>query len=124
MRLLCVDDDGAFLMLYREFFSAQCGIEVTTALGYGQAVSCLQQQTFDAVITDLCLGHDLPDGRDLVTWLVEHERSEFIIVVAGRSTVRDEWPEGAKMVRIVMKPFSLLELWSTLKDLVPNPSLS
>lgn len=77
--ILCVDDDPAAVAL-KQAILEQAGHKVTACVSAEQAVHALEEQTFDAVVTDWRLGDGL--GRAVVQSAKAHA-SVPVIVVSG-----------------------------------------
>jgi two-component system response regulator PilR (NtrC family) len=79
-RLLVIDDEPDLRTLY-ELTLLREGYDVETAGSVEQALQCLLETSYSAVITDM----RLPDGSglDVLRWLEHHARSEKAIVITA-----------------------------------------
>jgi two-component system, NtrC family, response regulator PilR len=79
-KVLVIDDEPDLRTLY-EFSLVREGYTVHTAEGVTQALQALQEQPFDAVISDMRLQDGL--GLDVLRFLSQHQRSERCIVITA-----------------------------------------
>lgn len=64
IRLLCVDDEPAFLEVSKSFFEAEGGIHVTAATSVREAEGIMSSMLFDAVVSDYQMPHQ--DGLEFL----------------------------------------------------------
>ncbi len=113
-RLLIVDDEETLTFsLYQTFIKAPVECEVITASDGQQALSQIEKQMFDVVITDI----KMPDlnGLDLLSLIKAKNPSTRVVVITAYGTDDKEdqaYKRGAESY--VEKPFDLNEL----RDLV------
>jgi two-component system, NtrC family, response regulator PilR len=79
-KVLVIDDEPDLRTLY-EFSLVREGYVVHTAEGVAQALQALQEQRFDAVISDMRLQDGL--GLDVLKFLSQQQRSERCIVITA-----------------------------------------
>jgi two-component system, NtrC family, response regulator PilR len=79
-KVLVIDDEPDLRTLY-EFSLVREGYTVHTAESVTQALQALQEQTFDAVISDMRLQDG--EGLDVLRFLSQHQRSERCIVITA-----------------------------------------
>ena len=79
-RLLVIDDEPDLRTLY-ELTLQRAGYQVQTAADVQQALDLLQQNRYDAIITDMRLPDGL--GLELVQWLQTQQRPERSIVITA-----------------------------------------
>lgn len=107
--ILLVDDDGALRRMTRRALAHDFDI-VDVADG-DEAIRALQEQTFDAVVTDL----EMPnvDGAGVVAWLELHQPAlaKRVVVTTGGASgaTRQAWLDrwGGELL---LKPYSIADL--------------
>jgi len=117
-RILLVDDDASARLLLKRL-ALNLGADVMEAENAFAALGCLSDQQFELVITDV----NMP-GRSGV-WLVEEVRARApdlpVVVMTGgeldAAALRALFGED---VRLVQKPFELIELERLMCQLVPE----
>jgi PAS domain S-box-containing protein len=124
LRLLLVDDDPLLLRSLRDALELD-EHEVVTAEGGQAGIDAFADamnggKEFDAVITDL--GMPYVDGRKVATRVRQMSARVPIIMLTGwghRLIATDDTPEHVN--RVLSKPPKMVELRSTLADLVRKP---
>ncbi len=108
LRVLAVDDDhGIRLLIADELTEAGC--RVFTARDGQEAVSILEVEQVDLIITD----NNMPrmSGLELIRWIRAHLPHVATIMMTGdpsQMTMTEAWASGVH--RILLKPFSLEHL--------------
>ncbi len=108
LRVLAVDDDhGIRLLIADELTEAGC--QVFTASDGQEAVSILEAEPVDLLITD----NNMPrmNGLELIRWIRAHLPHVATIMMTGdpsQMTTTEAWASGVH--RILLKPFSLEHL--------------
>lgn len=85
MRVLVIDDEELVRIVLEETLLAE-GCRVTLASHGKQGLQCLQDASFDCVITDL----RMPglDGLEVLQWVREHQPDVDVIVLTGHGEVQ------------------------------------
>jgi DNA-binding NtrC family response regulator len=84
-RVLLVDDEKDFVEVLAERMRSR-GLEVTCATSGREAISAVEEETFDAVILDLAMP-DL-DGLETLRRLHEIQPELQVMILSGRATVK------------------------------------
>jgi len=84
-RVLLVDDEKDFVEVLAERMSSR-GLEVTCATSGREAISAVEEETFDAVLLDLAMP-DL-DGLETLRRLHEIQPELQVMILSGRATVK------------------------------------
>jgi two-component system response regulator PilR (NtrC family) len=112
--ILVVDDENSM----REFLEIMLnkeGYDVATAAGGGEAVSLLQKQNFDLIITDIRMKE--MDGLEVLKKCKELQPSTIVILIsayASTSTAVEAMKWGA--YDYLPKPFKVREIKAVIKD--------
>ncbi len=106
-RVLLVDDEALSVMMVSEFLERQ-GYAVETAYDGLEALSKLEADVYDIVITDIRMPR--MDGIQLIRRLEDLQPGTPVIVVTGHLKEGTEAQLGASVVAILAKPFQLLDL--------------
>lgn len=115
LRVLVVEDNPVNRRLFREQLQL-LGCRVTLAKEGKEAVMCLQLQTFDIVLTDLCMPG--MDGYALARKIRADWPTLPVVAVTATVTQQEfEECEKAGMVRVLTKPLLLNELEKVLQDI-------
>lgn len=119
--VLLVEDEPGILTTFRAILDQE-GFEVTAVATYQSASELVQQQSFDAVITELNLeGQDL--GLRLAAELKLQKRPPAIVIYTGYPTVQQL--RAALKLRVdylALKPVDLNEIRSALRRLIARRS--
>ena len=111
--VLVVDDEENFLTLLK-WFLTQRGYDVHTALSADDALSLVQEHTFDIALLDIKLGSS--DGLRLLEQVTERSPELKVIMMTAYPTVgslKQAFAKGA--LRYLTKPVDLHELAEALK---------
>jgi signal transduction histidine kinase len=105
-RILVVDDEPALREIQRRFL-VKLGIDPLIATTGAEAVSILQREPCDAVITDIRMPGDM-DGVALFHWIEVHrpELAARFLFVTGEIAGGDNSVLGAHPGRVITKPFT------------------
>lgn len=119
--ILFVDDDDALLRAYRRMYAGR--FEVYTARSGADAIATLgAHEAWGAVISDLCMRDG--DGASLLTWVRRNlpVLAERMLFVTGAECPAElaEFA-GAHRDRILIKPFTPLELQEKLEQVLGTP---
>ena len=121
--VLLVEDDPAILTTLRAIL-AQEGFRVTAVATHQAATEIIQEQSFDAVITELNLeGQDL--GLRLASGLKKFKKPPAIVIYTGYPTVQ-QLREALKLRvdYVALKPVDLNEIKAALRRLIARRSAS
>lgn len=113
IRLLLVDDEPGYLEVLEKRLSRR-GVEVTPALGGGEAIQALRGQDFEVAVVDLKM-QDM-DGIDVLKVLKKMEPNLAVIILTGHGSeqaARDGLEQGA--FDYLTKPCDLEELLERIK---------
>lgn len=113
IRLLLVDDEPGYLEVLEKRLSRR-GVEVTLALGGGEAIQALRGQDFEVAVVDLKM-KDM-DGIDVLKVLKKMEPRLAVIILTGHGSeqaARDGLEQGA--FDYLTKPCDLEELLERIK---------
>ena len=113
MKLVIVDDEEVGRDSLKALLMA-CNFDVRTACNGPQALDLVERFHPDAVIIDWLLGRPM-DGLAVAAALRESQPSLQIVIISGRSTLRQEAPPGAAYA-FLLKPFQLGELMALFED--------
>ena len=106
LRVLVIDDDEGVLDVIGEMFS-QVGIAVTTARTSREAITYLDTQPFDLMVTDVMLDTEEVNGLDLVRYArASHPQLKSLFISGFTEPVIDD-PDRDDFVK---KPFRGREL--------------
>ena len=122
MKLLIVDDEKDILEKMVRFFKFEQNIEVFMAENGLSAKRMLENEVFDAVITDLSMPG--MDGLTLLKWIQEEGPSLPVIMMSGYGDIADAVEAmklGAK--DYIVKPFNLEEFLIRIKHIIKNHEL-
>ena len=112
-RILVVEHAEDLVTLFEGVIQAHFGCQVVTAGSFVQAVSHLEAQPFDLVLSDLVLPGPGGSGLALGEWLRTHQpalHKRFVIVTAGSSSKELEQAVQSGQVRVLYKPFNATQL--------------
>jgi DNA-binding NtrC family response regulator len=85
-RILFVDDEEAFLFAAKKLLSRN-GVEVHTAETKDEALAMIDENEYDAVITDVRLtGVFGEEGLDILKYVKEHKPQTKVILITGYGT--------------------------------------
>ena len=113
-RILVVDDDEPLRALIEEILLT-ADYAVTTAANGQQALQCLNQQSFDLVITDLVMP-DL-DGTELIRQIRRDQPTLPIVAVSGAGRDADLYLRIAEKLgasALLSKPFRMRAVLETV----------
>jgi len=83
IRVLCIDDEAAFLNLIRIFLEDTGGFTVDTAGSAREAMKKLAAQNYDALVSDYSMPET--DGLELLREVREKDDGVPFIIFSGRS---------------------------------------
>ncbi len=81
--ILLIDDDKNLAESVSDWLSG-LNYEITLANSVNQAISVLQQQSFDVILTDVRVG--VESGFDVLRYAMRHHPSSKVIVISGYAT--------------------------------------
>ena len=114
-RVLLVDDDDSILQLFCTVLEMN-GFEVITAISAADAISRLDEQSFEMVITDLRMENPTA-GFDVVRAAQTHTPRPIIVIVTAFPVPSSEWRRtGADALYI--KGANTMALPEQLKELL------
>lgn len=114
--VLVVDDEDYLADIWREILRI-IGVNVITANSGEHAVSCLQENTVDMVITDLRMRGS--DGFVLLEYLKNETSGEIpTVVCSGFYNECSEELSSLDVARIIPKPFDVRKELDYLKGLL------
>jgi two-component system response regulator PilR (NtrC family) len=108
--VLVVDDEAGMREIL-EIVLANAGYLVRTAQDVGEAQETLQEDSFDAVLTDLRMGEERQAGMNLLSWMQENTPNTPAIMMTAYGSVEtaiDAMKHGA--ADYIMKPFKNQEV--------------
>ncbi len=106
---ICIVDDEVIMRNFLAEALKRKGFEIQTAESGEKALSLLQQQTFDLVITDMKMG--TVSGMDVIKYLKENNPNTLTIVITAFGTIEnavEAMKNGA--FHYLIKPFALESL--------------
>jgi len=115
-RILIVDDQVAFIELFKEYFE-DFGYEVVTSPLAKKAIEIFEQNPCDLVITDVVMPG--MNGLDFLKELKKRQKDLHVIVISGFTT-EEQVQEALKLGADVYleKPFSLQKLKENVERLL------
>ena len=119
-RLVLLVDDEPFILEIMKSFLDEKIYEITTANSGEEAFKLIQQQTFDAVVSDMRMPNGT--GMDLLGWTrnLFPITPPFMFVTGFSSVATDElFARGADC--LISKPFSLEQFVGAVATLVQDP---
>ena len=87
-RLLVIDDEANIRLLYAQELGDE-GYEVVTAATVSEALTRLEEQTFDLVILDIKLKNE--SGLDLLQQIVKERHNLPVILCSAFSCYKDDF---------------------------------
>ena len=87
-RLLVIDDEANIRLLYAQELGDE-GYEVVTAATVSEAMTRLEEQTFDLVILDIKLKNE--SGLDLLQQIVKERQNLPVILCSAFSCYKDDF---------------------------------
>lgn len=108
--VLLVDDEASMREVL-EIVLGNAGYDVSTASDAAKAISLLERNQFDAIVTDLYMGTDKNAGMTLLAWLREHAPSTPAIMMTAHGSLEtaiEAMRTGA--TDYLQKPFSNEEI--------------
>ncbi len=120
-RILIVDDEQGIRELLRSEFS-KVGFEVFSAVNGEDAISKLQSEKVDVIVTDMKMPK--VDGLDLLKFVKEHTPETEVIIITGYATVEnalDAMRNGA--YDFIQKPFNIDELAALVEKAMEKSEL-
>jgi DNA-binding NtrC family response regulator len=112
-RILIIDDDPAVLGLMRETLE-QRGYQPQALTSSREAVSLLEQQAFDLIISDIVMPD--PHGLKILEIAKRRQPQTPVIFITGhahRQIVKESYEKGA--YAIVEKPFQIPKFMTTVE---------
>ena len=119
-RLLVVDDEASLREVLEIVFE-NSGYEVRMAADVKAAVEALEEEEFDAVLTDLAMGGDRNAGMQLLTWLQEHAKKTPAIMMTAHGSLEkavEAMRRGAD--DFIVKPFHNEEIRERVKKAIQS----
>lgn len=108
VRVLIVDDDEAHAQAVAESL-ARVGYECTVATSGERALSLIQSENFDVVVTDLIMGD--VDGMEILSRTREELPDAEVILLTGHATVKVALDAGQRGAHnLLTKPVDIKEL--------------
>lgn len=120
-RILVVEHVEDLVALFEGVIQAHFGCQVATAGSFAQAVSHLETQPFDFVLSDLVLPGPGGSGLKLGEWLCMHQpalHKRFIIVTASSGSEELAQAVRGGQVRVLYKPFNATQLIQAIEHTV------
>lgn len=122
-RILIIDDDADFCILFQEIFE-HAGYEVVVAHNGHEGVACYQKVSIDLVITDILMPEQ--EGLETITALQRINPQVKIIAISGggQTGTRDFLYVAAALgaQRTLRKPISRQELLEAVRELMQDES--
>jgi two-component system response regulator AtoC len=122
MKILIVDDEQEIREKILRFFKLENDIEALTAENGLSAKRMLENEVFDAVITDL----NMPgmNGMELLKWIQEEGPSLPVILMSGYGDI----PDAVEAMKLgakdyIVKPFDLEEFLIRIRRIIENHEL-
>ena len=113
-RILIVEDEEALCLLYKEELT-QDGYDVTTAGNADEALTALNREPFDLIITDIRMPGR--DGVELITQIMALRKNIPIIINSAYQSYKQDFMTWAADAYVV-KSSSLTELKAKIKSLL------
>ena len=119
MKILVVEDEVAFVMIYRKILEKE-GHRMSVARDGANAINILEKETFDVVISDWMMPNT--DGMELVGWIRSTVHPcPFIIVVTALALHQSlKKAFGAGVDEFFEKPLNIPKFVSVLKAYETN----
>jgi two-component system response regulator PilR (NtrC family) len=108
--ILIVDDEPGMRDLLEIVLSAE-GYVVTSSEGINEACNFLEQESYDAVVTDLRIGNDSDAGMELLSWMQSNATDTPSIMMTAHGSVEnaiEAMKRGA--TDYILKPFKNEEI--------------
>lgn len=122
-RVLVVDDEAGMRELLEIVLGGE-GYDVRTAASTDEACSCLEDEPFDVVVTDLRMGNNRDAGMNLLSWLRENAPDTPSIMITAHGSVEtaiEAVKRGA--ANFIMKPFKNDEIRLLVKRAIEQRDL-
>jgi two-component system phosphate regulon response regulator PhoB len=120
-RVLIAEDDLSLRKLVATALRRE-GLDVTTTVHGGEAVTELERTCWDVLVLDLMM--PTMSGWDVIAWLARHPdrkpRSVIVVSAASRAILRELDP--AVVNAIIFKPFDVLQLGAYVKAACKLPT--
>lgn len=113
-KILIVEDEDALCLLYKEELTLD-GYDVTTAGNAEEALSALNREKFDLIITDIRMPGR--DGVELITEIMGLRKDIPIIINTAYQSYKQDFMTWAADAYVV-KFSSLVELKAKIRDLL------
>lgn len=119
--VLLVEDEPGILTTFRAILDQE-GFEVTAVATYRAATSLIQEQSYDAVITELNLeGQDL--GLRLAAELKLQKKPPAVVIYTGYPTIQQlRQALKLRVDYVALKPVDLNEIKAALRRLIARRS--
>jgi CheY-like chemotaxis protein len=118
-KILLADDELAIRFLISETLSDE-GFDITEASNGQEAIDCLQKNEFDLIILDYMM--PAKTGIEVCAWLRNSDsinRQKPVILLTAKAMDNDkEQAKAAGVTTYSLKPFSPLQLISTIKQMI------
>jgi PAS domain S-box-containing protein len=118
-RVLLVDDEEAVLELEQEILRGRC-LEVRSVRTGREAVTFLEQETVDVIVTDMKMPGDI-SGKDLYGWIARHRpdlASRVVFTMSNAQSVKAREMLTAAGCPFVEKPFQIEEFLRAIRQVV------
>lgn len=120
-QVLVAEDDPSLRKLMATALRRQ-GLEVTTTIHGGEALTQLEAACWNVLVLDLMM--PTMSGWDVIAWLAEHPdrkpRSVIVVSAATRAILRELDPTVVNA--IIFKPFDVLQLGAYVKAACKLPT--
>jgi CheY-like chemotaxis protein len=121
VRVLLVDDEPALLLMFRRVLELE-GWDIATALSAAEAVTMLERERFDLVVTDMRMERR-DAGLDVVHAAARLEpRPGIVVLTAYIETLQESLAAGAD--RVLQKGAPVPVVLSTLKTLLGDAAVA
>jgi len=116
--VLIVEDDPQNRIILREFLSDQ-NVQVITANDAVQALSIMQDEKIDALMTDVMMPR--MSGFELISTMRRSERLAGIpVIIASASTPSEQYENMPEVQGFLKKPFRKADLLESLSNFLPH----
>ena len=120
-RILIIDDDETIRSVFKRFLSGQ-GYDVEVAADGRQGLRCLEEHSFDLVITDIMMPET--DGLEVVMAIHGKEGNIPVIAISGgmHAMPMDFLPMAKKFgaKEVLYKPVELDDLLSSVEKVLAS----
>jgi PAS domain S-box-containing protein len=118
-KILVIDDDRPVLMVITEILK-RSDYEVIAGTSLAEALTCLEREKFELIITDYRLGED--SGEDVVLAARQKQPATPIFIITGNSHEMPGWlSDSPSVARVLVKPFSPAGLLAAVRETLAAP---